>query len=86
MVRGDGLLFQPADKATTAQNPSGQPVEVKPLPTEMRNGVAYFLDCIRNDKAIEGPVSARVNVAVNEILDAAIESVRTGRTVKLPAR
>jgi predicted dehydrogenase len=83
-VRGDGLLFQPADKATTAQNPSGQPVEVKPLPTEMRNGVAYFLDCIRNDKPIEGAVSANVNVAVNEILDAALESVRTGRAVKLP--
>jgi predicted dehydrogenase len=84
-VRGDGLLFQPADKATTAQNPSGQPVEVKPLPAEMRNGVAYFLDCIRNDKPIEGAVSASVNVAVNEILDAALESVRTGKAVKMSA-
>jgi predicted dehydrogenase len=85
-VRGDGLLYQPAEKGTTLQNPEGQPLETRPLPPEMRNGVAYFLDCIRNDKPIEGPVSASLNVAVNEILDAAIESVRTGRTVKLPAR
>jgi hypothetical protein len=77
---------QPAEKGTTLQNPEGQPLETKPLPPEMRNGVAYFLDCLRNDKPIEGPVSASLNVAVNEILDAAIESVRTGRTVKLPAR
>jgi len=84
-VRGDGLLYQPAEKETTLQNPEGQPLETKPLPPEMRNGVAYFLDCIRNDKPIEGPVSASLNVAVNEILDAALESVRTGRTVKLPA-
>ena len=85
-VRGDGLLYQPAGKETTAQNPEGQPLETKPLPPEKRNGVAYFLDCIRNDKPIEGPVSASVNVSVNEILDAALESVRTGRAVKLPAR
>ena len=85
-IRGDGLLFQPAEKGTTLQNPEGQPLETRALPPEMRNGVAHFLYCIRNDKPIEGPVSASVNVAVNEILDAALKSVRTGRAVKLPAR
>jgi predicted dehydrogenase len=49
----------------------------------MRNGIAYFLYCIRNDKPIEGPVSAELNVGVNEVIDAAKESIRTGRAVSL---
>jgi predicted dehydrogenase len=47
------------------------------------DGIAYFLDCVRNNKPIEGPVSAELNVGVNEILDAAIESIRTGKAVSL---
>jgi predicted dehydrogenase len=84
LVRGDGLLFQPAKGDTSVQNPDGKPVESQPAAPEKRNGVAYFLYCIRNDKPIEGPVSAAVNVGVNEIIDAAKESIRTGRAVALP--
>jgi predicted dehydrogenase len=85
LVRGDGLLFQPAKGQTSVQNPDGKPVETQPVPPEKRNGVAYFLYCIRNDKPIEGPVSAAINVGVNEILDAAKESIRSGRAVAMPA-
>jgi predicted dehydrogenase len=85
LVRGDGLLFQPAKGATSLQNPDGKPVETQPVPREKRNGVAYFLYCIRNNKPIEGPVSAAINVGVNEIIDAAKESIRTGRAVAMPA-
>jgi predicted dehydrogenase len=56
------------------------------VPPEMRNGIAYYLYCIRNDKPIEGPVSASINVGVNEIIDAAKESIRTGRAVTLQAQ
>jgi predicted dehydrogenase len=86
LVMGDGLLFQPAKDDTGAQNPQGKPVETQPLPPEKRNGVAYYLYCIRNNKPIEGPVAASLNVGVNEIIDAAKESIRTGRAVNLPAR
>jgi predicted dehydrogenase len=47
--------------------------------------VAYFLSCIRNNKPIEGAVSATINVGVNEIIDAAKESIRTHRAVPMPA-
>jgi predicted dehydrogenase len=86
LVRGDGLLFQPAQGTTNLENPDGKPVETHPAPPEKRNGVAYFLYCVRNDKPIEGPVSATINVGVNEIIDAAKESIRTGRAVAMPAR
>ena len=86
LVRGDGLLFQPAKDQTSLQDPDGKPVETAPVPPEKRNGVAYFLYCIRNNKPIEGPVSAEINVGVNEIIDAAKESIRTSRAVAVPAR
>jgi len=85
LVRGDGLLFQPAPRATGLQDPEGK-METQPAPPEKRNGVAYFLYCIRNNKPIEGLVSAEVNVGVNEIIDAAKESIRTNRAVAMPAQ
>ncbi|MGA3168205.1 MAG: Gfo/Idh/MocA family oxidoreductase [Terriglobia bacterium] len=86
LVMGDGLLFQPAHKDTTLKDPDGAPVPTPPVPPEKTNGVAYFLDCIRNNKPLEGPVTPEINVGVNEIIDAAKESIRTGRAVELPAQ
>jgi predicted dehydrogenase len=85
LVRGDGLLFQPAKGETSVQNPDGKPIETRPVPPPARNGVAYFVYCIRNNKPVEGPVSAAINVGVNEIIDAAKESIRTGRAAAMPA-
>lgn len=86
LVMGDGLLFQPAHKDTKAQNPDGTLVPTPPLPPEKQNGITYFLDCLRNNKPIEGPVTAELNVGVNEIIDAAKESIRTGRAVDLASK
>jgi predicted dehydrogenase len=86
LVRGDGLLFQPAAEPNRLDNPDGKPVETSPVPPEKRDGVAYFLYCIRNNQPIEGLVSAPINVGVNEIIDAAKESIRTGRAVSMPPR
>jgi predicted dehydrogenase len=83
LALGDGLLFQPAKSGSTLEYPEGKPLEARPLPPEMRNGIAYFLDCIRNNKPIEGPVSPELNVGVSEVIDAAKESIRTGRAVSL---
>ncbi|MGA2983829.1 MAG: Gfo/Idh/MocA family oxidoreductase [Terriglobia bacterium] len=83
LVLDDGLLYQPAKKATSLEHPSGAPVSTPPLSPEKLDGITYFVDCIRNNKPIEGPVSAELNVGVNEIIDAAIESIRTGKAVSL---
>ena len=55
-MRGDGLLFQPAADPNRLDNPDGKPVETAPVPPEKRDGVAYFLYCIRNNQPIEGLV------------------------------
>jgi predicted dehydrogenase len=86
LVTGDELLFHPAPRATVTgrEYPEGK-METHPVAPEKRNGVAYFLYCIRNNKPIDGLVGPAVNVGVNEIIDAAKESIRTGRAVALPA-
>jgi predicted dehydrogenase len=83
LVMADGLLYQPAKKTPGMENPSGTPIPTPPLAPEKKDGIIYFLDCIRNNKPIEGPVSAELNVGVNEIIDAALESIHTGRAVRL---
>src|SRR6266571_6572118 len=50
---------------------------------ETSNPISYFVDCIRNNKPIEDPLSMKVNVQVMEILDAARESARTGKQQEL---
>jgi len=83
LVMGEGLLYQPAKTDASLEHPSGAPVSIHPLPPEKMDGIDYFLDCIRNNKPVEDPVSAELNVGVNEIIDAAIESIRTGKAVSL---
>src|SRR6266853_4347412 len=63
--------------------PDGESLTLEALPKERSNPISYFVDCIRNDKAIEDPLSARLNVQVMEILDAARESARTGKPQEL---
>ena len=82
LATNDKLFYRAArdDKL----RPEGEPVELKPVEHETSNPIAYFLYCILHDKPIENPVAARLNVGVVEVLDAAKESIRTGRAVELP--
>lgn len=81
LVMGDGLLL--AKHSTDAKEPEGKPVESKALPPYMKNGVAFYVHCLKTNKPIAGPISAKVNVGVVEIIDAAKESIKTGRAVEL---
>lgn len=83
LARHTTLLRRTAEARGPDVPPDGESVMLEPLPKEMSNPISYFVDCIRNNKPIEDPVSARLNVQVMEILDAARESVRTGKPQEL---
>jgi predicted dehydrogenase len=73
-------LFQRvASSDGTPATPDGARLTLAPVPHETSNPIAYMIDCIRNNKPVEDPLSGKLNVQVMEILDAARESVRTGR-------
>jgi predicted dehydrogenase len=61
----------------------GDRITLDPAPHERSNPVAYFLSRIRQNLPIEDPLTPKLNVKVMEILDAARESVRSGRAVEL---
>ena len=83
LARHDTLQFRSADAHGANVAADGENVTPAALPREISNPIAYFLDCIRNNKPIEDPVSAQLNVQVMEILDAARESARTGKPQEL---
>lgn len=78
----DQLLLRPARADDLPLE--GKPVTLPPVPHETSNPISYLVDCIRHNRPIENPVAAPLNVQVVEILDAARESIRTGRAVELP--
>ncbi len=83
LARHNTLQHRSADARGPNVAPDGESVTLDALPKETSNPISYFVDCIRNNKPIEDPVSARLNVQVMEILDAARESARTGKAQEL---
>jgi len=83
LARHNTLQYRSADARGPNVAPDGESVTLDALPKETSNPISYFVDCIRNNKPIEDPVSARLNVQVMEILDAARESARTGKPQEL---
>lgn len=77
-------LFSRSPKDNVANGAlEGERVTLDSPAHETSNPVSYFVDCIRNNKPIEDPLSMKLNVQVMEILDAARESVRTGKQQEL---
>ena len=83
LARHDTLQFRSADAQGPNVAADGENVTLAALSRETSNPIAYVVDCIRNNKSIEDPVSAQLNVQVMEILDAARESARTGKSQEL---
>lgn len=77
-------LFSRSAKDNVANGAlEGERVALDPFALETSNPISYFVDCIRNNKPIEDPLSMKLNVQVMGILDAARESARTGKQVVL---
>jgi predicted dehydrogenase len=60
-----------------------QALEVNPLPPAESEPIAFMVDHLRSHKPVEGLTALDINVQVLEIIDAAKESVRTGKAVHL---
>jgi predicted dehydrogenase len=58
-------------------------VTIEPLPPERADPLAYMVNAIRTGKEPDGLVALDINLRVVEIIDAAKESVRTGRAVSM---
>jgi len=81
-TRNDLFFRSPTDTVAKV-GLEGERVALDPTPRLTSNPISYFVDRIRNNKPIEDPLSMKLNVQVMEILDAARESVRTGKQQEL---
>jgi predicted dehydrogenase len=81
----EGSLYMENGKVELRKG-GGKPREVAlaDLPAERAQPVAYMVYALRNNKDLEGLVALPINVEVVEIIEAARQSVATGRAIKLP--
>ena len=68
----------------TRENPNPVAVDAPPLAEGQRNAPEYFIQCITNERPIEGLVSPEICRDAQEILEAAIHSIQTGSEISLP--
>ena len=61
-------------------------VEITPLAPEDAEPIAYMTSRMRQNKPVEGMTSLEMNVQVVEIIEAAKESIRTGKPVALAVK
>jgi predicted dehydrogenase len=81
-----GSLYVTRERVEVRKGKDATQAQVQPLPPERAEPIAYMVHCLRTNQPLEGMVSLPINVQVLEILDAAKESIKTGRAVRLPAR
>jgi hypothetical protein len=84
LVRGSILMTQ---QKVELRKEGGQATDVPlpRLPPEQSDPIAFMVSAMKNNKPIEGITALDINAGVVEIIDAAKESIRTGRAVKLAA-
>ena len=81
-----GSVLMQNGKVEVRQGRDTQEVPLAQLPPERAEPIAYMVDCIRNSRPIEGMTALDLNVNVVEIIEAAKQSVKTGRAVSLPLK
>jgi predicted dehydrogenase len=85
LTRGSVYMTQ---RKLELRKEGSQPTDVAltPLPPAEADPINMMVDAMRNNKPIEGITAIDINVKVVEIIEAAKESIRTGRAVKLPLK
>ena len=81
-----GSVYLQNGKVDLRKGRETQSVAIEPLPPERSDPIAYMVNALRNSKEIEGMTALDINVGVAEIIEAAKQSVKTGRAVALPLK
>jgi len=78
-----GSIYMTQQKVELRNGRETKELPLVPLPPEKADPIALMVDAIKNNKPIEGITALDINIGVIEIVEAAKESIRTGRAVKL---
>lgn len=87
IVGTDGTIgsfdYQPSIRVQSRDAPQGRDVPVRSLRREESEPVAYLIDCLEHDRPLAGPSSPSVSRIGQRIVDAAVQSIRQQRVVRL---
>ncbi|MEM1026726.1 MAG: Gfo/Idh/MocA family oxidoreductase [Planctomycetota bacterium] len=75
--------YQDTIRVQTTDRPEGYDVPVDPLVPPYTDGVSYFLDCIENDRPVEGPLSPEICRVGQQIVNTAARSAAKKKTLPL---
>jgi len=67
----------------TSRKPEGENVPVDRLASPFENPIQYFIDCLKRQRPPEGPLSPVISRIGQQIVDSAILSAKSGKTVRL---
>jgi len=75
--------YEPTIRVQSRRHPAGQLLRVPELKPPFQNPIQYLIHCISNDTKPEGPLSTGISRIGQQIVDSAVLSAETGKTVKL---
>jgi glucose-fructose oxidoreductase len=75
--------FEPTVRMQTRKRPEGVEVPVDRLRPPFQDPIQYFVRCIAEGVPVEGPLSPRIARIGQQIVDTAVASARTGKTLRL---
>jgi predicted dehydrogenase len=78
-----GSVYMTQQKVELRNGRETRDLPLAPLAAEKADPISFMVDAIRNSKPLEGITALDINVGVVELIEAAKESIRTGRAVKL---
>jgi predicted dehydrogenase len=78
-----GSVYMANNKVEVRKGRDTNDAILEPLAAERSSPLAYMANAIRSGKALEGLVALDINVDVVQIIDAARESIKSGRAVAL---
>jgi predicted dehydrogenase len=81
-----GSVYMKQQGVELRQGREAKQLSLESLPPERSEPIAFMVDAIRNKKPIEGLTALDINVGVNEIIEAAKQSVKSGQSIKLPLK
>lgn len=75
--------YEDSIRVQTRRHPAGRQITADVLKPPFQNPIQYFVECLRRDRAPDGPLSPRISRIGQQIVDSAVLSAKLKRTVKL---
>jgi len=79
-----GSLYMRKENVELRTGRTAEPVPLPALPPDRAEPIAYMVSSLRTNKPVDGLTALDINVDVVEIIEAAKQSVASGRAIALP--